>query len=172
MNIRVKGLLLSTVGVLLAGAGHAEAPQTIDSLTCTRSDGSTLKHNVYAYTIGSGHSSPRYVTIYFLGTVFSTYLIEEYFGSGFSSCTMAGIPGMIFSTVTVADVSSSGSGVDVNAGTLTEDGINQRYTEVTFAYRGLSINSSASTPQALDSKEEQAKSLAAFQARGLAIPKH
>jgi hypothetical protein len=172
MNTCSKGLLLSVFGLLAAQHASAGSPATVDTLTCIRnSDGSTLKHNVYAYTLGTGKTGPRYFTVYFANNLLFTYTYEEVFGSGFSRCAFGKLTEATMDTVTVVDVNAAGLGANVGALGVQGDSSSQGYTEVTFEYSFLSISGTGMPATPPGSPEEQAKALAAFKAKGLAIPK-
>ena len=172
----VSAMLLATVGSIAGQSADAAAPSAIDTLTCTRSDGTTLKHNVYAFTLNSGKSTTRYFTIYFLDTLLGTYTSEEIFGAGFSYCQLGRYPEDYFDNVTVLDVNTSGIGANVGIGSELGGGssgidtLKQAYTEVTFQYTFLVFGTQAITGLST-TPEEQAKALAAFKAKGLALPK-
>lgn len=173
MNTSFRSLMFCLTSILASHAAiAAEKAAHLDVLTCQKSGGTKISDNVYAYTLGTGSGNPRYLTIYLAGDKFNAWAVEEYFGTGFLDCTSSGLPGITVSTLKVVDVSSAGVGVDVDAGSLSEDSINQRYTEVTLSYTMLTLASNSTPEIAVGSKEEQQKALAAFQARGLALPKH
>lgn len=74
-------------------------------------------------------------------------------------------------SIVIVNVSSSGAGANVDAGSTTENALEQRYTEVTLSYVGMDIGPLKKTQtKPLDSPEKQAQNLAAFRARGLALP--
>ncbi len=173
MKVSLQGLALCAIGVCAGNfALAAEKPANIDVMTCTRSDGSSFKDSVYAYSLDTGSSNPRYFSVYLASTKFDAWAVEEYFGAGFTSCTMTGLGNSIIFNVKVLDVGTSGVGVDVDAGSLSEDAINQRYTLVTMSYTTLEIGSSTTPELPVRSQADQAKALAAFKARGLALPRH
>jgi hypothetical protein len=167
-----KALALSAMLLGLGEVAHAEKASHVDVLSCSpNTGGSALKVNVFAYDIDTGTGSPRYFSVYLTSSDFNALLSEEYFGRGYETCTFAGLSVQL-GGVTVVDVSNAGVGVDVDAGVLTEDGISQRYTEVILSYKLLAIDGSKTPTVAPASEEEQAKALAAFKARGLALPRH
>jgi hypothetical protein len=171
MNTGSKVAIISALGILAVQEASAATPTAIDTLTCIRSvDGSTLKHSIYAFSVNTGKSNPRYFTAYFSDSELFTYTFEEIFGSGFKYCTFGKLPGTVLSNVTAIDVNTAGVGANVGALSVQENSVSQGYTEVTFQYTFLEI-SSTSMPAATASAEDQAKALAAFQAKGLAMPK-
>jgi hypothetical protein len=174
MNTCSKGLLLSVFGLLAGQQATAGSPAPVDSLTCTRSDGSTLKHYVYAYTLDmpkAGSADFYFFTAYFSSSLLSTYLEEEFFESGFSSCAFEKVTGALLRVVTIVDVDAAGLGANVGALAVQGDSVSQTYTEVTFAATTLKVDDNTVPTAAPSSPEEQAKALAAFKAKGLAIPK-
>jgi hypothetical protein len=171
MKVSVQSLALCAIGVCAANLALAEKAANIDVMTCTRADGTSFRDSVYAYTLDTGSSNPRYFSVYLAGNKFDPWAVEEYFGGGFTSCTTTGLGNSIVFNVKVVDVSSSGVGVDVDAGSLSEDAINQRYTLVTMSYTTLEIGSTSTPELPVSSKEDQKKALAAFKARGLVLPR-
>ena len=171
MNVVTKAVALSTLALLATVAGHAtEKAVPVATLNCTNP---TLKANVYSYSFDTGQNTTRYFTVYMANSMFRTMEVQEYFGSGYAACTISTVASTTADNVTIEDVSSYGVGVDVDAGSLSEDAIGQQYTQVDFSYTFLSIGSASAVPKVPVTDEEKAKaaSFAAYKARIASMPK-
>ena len=173
MNTISRVLALSFFGLLAGSAAYAaEKPAAVTTLSCMASDGSAaLKETVYAYNFDTGLNDTRYFSAYVSGADFAKLALAEYFVSTYSYCFFANMSGMEPQSVTITDVTSSGVGVDVDAGDLSEDTIAQKYTEVIFSYTFLSILNAQVKEQPKGTPEQEKQALESFKARGLAIPK-
>jgi hypothetical protein len=172
MHRIVKALALSTLGLVLSTAAQAEAAKTIATLTCTGGN-SPYKANVYAYNFDTGLSSTRYFSVYLPNSAFEPMELNEYFGAGWSDCSLSSNKGTSANNVQILDVDSVGAGVDVSGGTLSEDAIGQQYTVVYFSYTFLDIGPNVVRQGKPSTPEEEAAAYAAFRAKtALNMPRH
>jgi hypothetical protein len=159
-----KLLALFSLALLCAPFSHSQ----ITTLTCQGNDGGTLVIPAYAFTFDANATATRSFTVYTDASMLNPLIVDLYFSPTYASCVFSGNTGLILEQVTMVDVDSAGAA----AGIQSPCG-SQLYASATFTSTFLDINQNAVTPAMTkpQTAAEQAQALAAFRARGLALPK-
>ena len=111
MPSSLRTLALTCLGLIASTAAYASGPAAVTTITCSANDGSTLKQNVYAYTLSFGQSATKYLTVYLAVSQLEPLLQEEYFGAGYSLCTFSGaLKSVMAENAVIADLTVSGIG--------------------------------------------------------------
>ena len=165
MKTLAKFLAFASLALFCTSPVHGQA-KAISTLTCTQDDGPSLTLPVYAYTFSANTTITRFFTVYTDISRLNSLLIDLYFVSTYTNCSLSGDSGLLLSVITMEDVDASGSAAGVQTANA------QAYTSVTFSGTFLSVSDSARKAAFKPQTEaEKAKALADFKTRGLALPK-
>lgn len=164
MKVISKLLALSSLALFCTPWMQAQ----VTTLTCQTSGGATLTLPAYAFTFNANSTSTRYFTVYTDLAQLNPLIIDLYFTTTYESCTFSGNSGLLLEQVTMVDVDSAGAMGGIQSPTAP-----QSYASVTFTSTFIQISNNAVTPAMTkpQTAAEQAQALAAFKARGLALPK-